>query len=112
MNFSLPMGQETAKEFEDIFAGEIALKKAQKESKLRSKGQSSNEAMLLSKHMSDTVKDICERKYKTDERFKSKFIDLAMRLCKTGEIKQSVDWVDNADLNMLSEVLAELNNIS
>lgn len=80
MNFSLPFSQETAREFEDFFAGEVALKKAAKESKLRGKGQSSNEAMLLSKQMSDSVRDICEKKYKSDERFKSKFIDIAMRL--------------------------------
>lgn len=55
------------------------------------------------------MSDLANRRYGNDDRFKAKFIDLGIRLVKTGTIKQSVDWVPQADYEMLASVLSELD---
>lgn len=36
-------------------------------------------------------------------------MDLGVRLVKTGSVKQSIDWVTQVDVEMLSSVFSELD---
>ena len=52
---------------------------------------------------------LASQKFGNDDRYKSKFVDLGVRLVKVGSIKQSIDWVTLTDVEMLSNVFGELD---
>ena len=55
------------------------------------------------------MSELADKAFGSDERFKSKFIDIGNRIVKTGSVKQSIDWVPQHDVEMLANVLSELD---
>jgi len=82
--FSLPLSLETAQQFQRQIEADERRKQMNKAKSQRPK--SAKQVMKISKDMHAQVVEICNQKYGKDERYKPKFIELGMRLVRTGEL--------------------------
>jgi hypothetical protein len=89
LKFCYPFSIPTARKIQSAFDQEIRLKKI---GKAKKRSESATTTVKKSKAITDRIVAIANKKC-PDERFRSKFIELAQRLFKTGVCKQSLDWV-------------------
>lgn len=71
-----------------------------------SKKISAEKQLKQTKATSTKIHEIAHRRFDQD-RTRCKFVDVAVKILKTGSIRQSLDWVPNKDYSMLAAVFAE-----
>ena len=102
--FCRPIGYESAVNLENTFNMEKVKKAIEKAKKAKNPP--------VSTKMSEQFYKCAKRKWGSDTRFQSRFVELAQKVVKINIIKCSIDFVSSTDFEMMSIVFSEIDMVN